>query len=77
MFFKALPLTVAGMCSCRPQRAGMVFCPTTWSGQDLSFHDIFGKWQRQKTMEARALAGRRVDAVERAGATMVCKFCKC
>jgi hypothetical protein len=28
-------------------------------------------------MEARALAGRRVDAVERAGATMVRKFCKC
>jgi len=36
------------------------FLPGPWLGQKLSCHDKFAKRQRQKTMEACALAGRHI-----------------
>jgi len=46
-------------------------CLRPWLGQDLSRHDKLAKGQRQKTMEACALAGSPSDFVKVAGVVTV------
>jgi len=69
-FFQLGP-TVAGMCSCRQFRAGMVFCQIQVKGRNYLVTIKLLNGSGKKTMEACALAGSPSNFVKVAGVVPV------